>query len=58
MLMKNVSNWKKILYDFFKALFLEVLQGNLELTKQRIASDVLDNTLLPVLTEMLAEGPW
>ncbi|KAK3792748.1 hypothetical protein RRG08_023081 [Elysia crispata] len=40
-----------------KALFLEVLQGNLELTKQRIASDVLDNTLLPVLTEMLAEGP-
>ncbi|GFR76305.1 synaptophysin [Elysia marginata] len=40
-----------------KALFLEVLQGNLELTKQRIASDVLDNTLLPVLTDMLVEGP-
>ncbi|GFN84679.1 synaptophysin [Plakobranchus ocellatus] len=40
-----------------KALFLEVLQGNLELTKQRIATDVLNSILLPVLTEMLADGP-
>ena len=47
-----------MIFSLLKALFLEVLQGNLELTKQRIASDVLDNTLLPVLTEMLAEGPW